>query len=228
MLSDGKLAIGVLLGILVRLAALFFFEFFGLSIDASSELVASLLGTLIGGSIAILVQVLAQHNEHEIKKKEKEESQLKLLLSVWEKAKEIHSNLAAYRKHFDECIEDRSEYEVPNKNISVIPLSGKPTARKLDPQEKALPLLLGSIDLNNELADLDHLVEATISAFSKYEEEREKLMKLISLNFESNKIQIAFDPANEIEVRGRMNALDSSLSKIDKYLESDLNKALCA
>lgn len=179
-LTNGLIAIGIFLGILIVLVFEFLTDFFGALISIPSELFAALLGAGIA-LLGTLFTIYAANEERQDKRIENDEA---LMLVVLVKMQKMTNNFFHFRKHIEDCYNMADPKSHINPGFFVLALAGHPSPVEFSPEEKAAFIRWGATELSNQVSEMDGIHNSLISAFETYAELRQKLFSTLPASME--------------------------------------------
>ncbi len=221
LLSDGRLALGVLFGTLVCLFSLLFLDFFQIIPSSDPGLLGAILGALIAGAIGVAGQALVIITNSEIQKKSEEASINSDLLSLFQSTIDIGNNLHTIKKYLDSSLEDSRSQGVPWP-IAMLPASNVGIKVEYSKSEKTVLLRIEEYEIYNRIMVLDGRNNTTVDAIDRFGTERKYLMQCIKLQQDRGKVKAIALPGKEEEAAGRMRGLQAKLGEIDGHVRNDL------
>ncbi|MFK5998429.1 MAG: hypothetical protein QM492_10015 [Rhodobacterales bacterium] len=150
-LTNGILAIGVLLGILLVLLFEFITDFFGQNITIPSEFVAAVFGAAIA-LVGTLLTLLAAKEQNEDERKDKD---IALALTTFVKMQKIVNNFYHFREHIEDEFNTCDPKSHNNPGLFVRPLAGHPDPVQFSPNEKAAFIRWKKVDAANIISEMD-------------------------------------------------------------------------
>ncbi len=169
---NGLIATGMLYGILVVIAFEFFTDFFGSSVEPSSELMAAILGASIGWA----GNVLTIHASIEARQNEQLSRDQAVAAEVFVKFQSMVNNFYHFRNHLRESYAAVGSGSQKNPGLFVLSLAGHPDTIHFTPEEKSLFIRLKKNETANDLAQWDDIHNSLVRAFQKYADIREGFM----------------------------------------------------
>lgn len=165
-LSNGLVAIGVFIGVCIVIAAEFYIDFFGKSLNPSETMAATILGAaiaLVGTLFAILANAEAQE-------KTRVERDQALVSGIFIKFQDMTNNFYDLRQHIRDSFEMHSLDDQQHPGLFVRALAGLPDPVQFSVDEKAIFLRLGNADIFNTVAQWAQIHNSLISAFETFAE----------------------------------------------------------
>lgn len=146
-----------------------------INISSSSELVASLVGALVGGGISIAATVHFNRSE----RLRREKSAAYLLLT---QASTMLTDLLNIDDYIKSCLSDHPELNPDEYWTVIVPNVG--TYRQLSFNQEGMALLIGwsNFDLHSDLVRLEIIYNTTAEAWNLFVTLRRDLAKLIPVN----------------------------------------------
>lgn len=171
--TDGRLAIGIFLGIS---ATLTLGSAFGISVLFDSTSVSTLIGGVIGGAMALSAQQLSIEHQKVERSNERKNTDEVLARSALIKLIQIITNIHHIRNHFNQGIVDGRKFGYINDYFRFTrSLSGNLNPISLSELEKSLPLQWKDVELFNSLLSVDWIYNSLAESVKSYNILREEL-----------------------------------------------------
>lgn len=169
-LTDGKLAIGIFLGVISVVLFEILTDFFGTSFSIPTEFIATIFGAAIalGGTF---LTILAAKDERD---EERNDRDIALILTVFVKAQKITNNIYHFRDHIERSFASVDVRSHKNPGLFVQALAGHPEPVQFTPDEKAAFLRWKDLELFNRVAEMEDIHNSLLRAFEKYAEKRDE------------------------------------------------------
>lgn len=165
----GYLALGIFIGISLSTALFLWLEWFGFSLTIGNQYFPALLGAIVGGSIAIVGQLLTINHSVSEAEKDKKNSEEAALLSIFVKLNSILDTCSKHYRH-QNSDDSRSYIFVGGESAIIKPLSGINEILRFSDTDKAVPLHIKDAELFNMIVDAEGIMESLYYLRKEYDE----------------------------------------------------------
>jgi len=144
----------------------------------ANEFWAAIIGAVVGGIIAFLIQLIILVAAARLRSTERDERTKALAHALLFKVIRIHSNLHGLQQHLEETTAKIAENATDRRPWQCyLPLANMPPEVTFSTDEMAMLLALGDDDLFNGLVSFDEVHNGTISVVKSLNIRREQLTK---------------------------------------------------
>lgn len=184
------------------------------------EFWAAVVGAVVGGLIALGVQLLAARHARKLRAEEKTEHEKTHGHLALFKVLRMSSNLEHMRRHVSEGEEVRKRDELSHLWSAVLPLANVVDRVEFTPDELNVVSKLGDEDLLNNFLSLDQLHNAFIPLWDIYNRDRRSLLsKLTPENFEDGIGETFAESADVKKLKPAIYELEDLIKQIQALIE---------
>lgn len=186
-----------------------------------TEFWSAICGAVVGGVIALGIQLLTLFAAKKERDEIKEERKTALYHSLLFKLSRIHSNLFDLHLHLEES------YAQPNIQMPtepwtfVLPIANFPDYVHFSPDEMSLILSLNKPELTDSFMSLDMLHNSLVEIFKKYSDMRNDFQNFIPTEMDGNVGTSQFTADEFKVVRPRMVIMNRLLSDVREMAQKD-------
>lgn len=147
-----------------------------------SEFWAAIVGAMVGGVIAYLIQLQALREARKARAQAQEDENKSLGYSLFFKTLTIWNNLAHMKKYVDEARKKQIDFKADRLSTVLKPLANVADPIKYDPREMSLLLSLGEAGTLNEILPLDAIHNSILPVWALYAKKRNELHDVVQMH----------------------------------------------